>query len=44
MPYRMLSDEERARIMEMHEGGIKCLDIEVVLNVLQLTISTLLTN
>lgn len=40
----MLISEERAHIVGMCEGGMKCLNIGVILNVLQLTIPIVLTN
>ena len=42
MPYRILSDEERRRIVGMHEGRMKNLDVAFVLNVSRSTASTIL--
>ena len=33
MPYRILSDEEKGCVVEMHEGRMKSSDIAFVLNV-----------
>jgi transposase len=44
MPYKILSDEERGRIVGMREIGMKSSNIAFVLNVPQSTVSTILTN
>ena len=44
MPYKILSDEERGRIVGMREGGMKSSDFAFVLNVPRSTILTILTN
>ena len=42
--YKILSDEERGRIVGMREGGMKSSDIAFVLNVSRSIVSTILTH
>ena len=44
MPYEILSDEKKGRIVGMHEGGMKSSKITFVLNVPWSIVSTILTN
>lgn len=44
MKYRMLSAEEKGRIIGMREGGMNCKDIAETLNVPWSTVSTILRN